>query len=101
MLTIHFNTFINDMNGEAEWTHSKSADYTKLGGVVVIPVRYVTIQRYLKRLEKRINRNIMKFLYLGGNNPRHQYRLESSSVENDLGVLVDNELTTTMTAMCL
>ena len=50
-------------------------------------------------------RNLMKFnkgkckaLHLGRNNPMHQYRLgadllESSFVERDLGVLVENRLT--------
>ena len=39
-----------------------------------------------------------KVLHLGRNNPTHQYRLradllESSSIEKDLGVLVDNKVT--------
>jgi len=34
-----------------------------------------------------------RVLHLGRNNLMHQYRLESSSVERDLGVLVDDRLT--------
>lgn len=70
-----------------------------------MPEGCATIQRDLDRLENWAERNLMKFskgkcqvLPLGKNNPRHQYTLgvnwlESSSVEKDPEVLVDNKLT--------
>jgi len=46
----------------------------------------------------KLNKGKCRVMHLGRNNPTHQYRLgvdllESSSVERDVGVLVDSRLT--------
>ena len=68
------------------------------------PAGCASIQQDLDRLESWAGKNLMKFdkskcrvLHLGRNNHMHQYTLgaeplEKSSVEKDLGVLVDNRL---------
>ncbi|PKU38295.1 rna-directed dna polymerase from mobile element jockey-like [Limosa lapponica baueri] len=87
-----------------DYTLKKFTGDAKLGGVLDTPAGCATIQ--LDRLKYWAESNIMKFnkgkcqvLHLGRNKPRHRYapgadQLESSSAEKDLGVLVDNKLTT-------
>ncbi|GAB0190913.1 mitochondrial enolase superfamily member 1 [Grus japonensis] len=101
-----FNIFINGLDEGTECTLSKFADDTKWGGVADVPEGCRSIQQDLDRLESWVERNLMKFhkgkcgvLHLGRNNPMHRYRLGvdlqgSSSAEKDLGVLVDNKLST-------
>jgi len=100
-----FNLGISDLNEGTECTLGKFADDTKLGGVADTPESCAAIQRDPHKLESWEEGNLMNFnkgkcrvLHLGRNNPMYQYRLgvdlmESISVERDLGVLVDGELT--------
>jgi len=76
-----------------------------LGNIFISLPFETPVKEDLDRLESWAERNLMKFnkgkcrvLHLGRNNPMHQYRLgadllQSSSVERDLGVLVDDRLT--------
>ncbi|XP_071657675.1 transcription factor RFX3-like [Patagioenas fasciata] len=75
-------------------------DDTKLERVADTSQGCAAIERDLNKMKKWADRNLMKFkkekhqvLYLGKNNPMHQYRLgadqlESSFAEKDLGVLL-------------
>jgi len=91
-----------------ECTFSKFADDTKLSGVVDTMEGRDAIQRDLNKLKRWALVNLMMFnlvkcriLHLDVSNPRYIYRLgeellesylDSTPVEKDLGVVVDEKL---------
>ncbi|KAJ7415311.1 rna-directed dna polymerase from mobile element jockey-like [Pitangus sulphuratus] len=102
---------VSDLDEVIEFLLSKFTDDTKLGEVAGTSEGCASLQRDLNRLERWTEKNLMKFnkdkcrvLQLGRNDPKHQYRLgddllQNSSVEKDLGVLVDNKLS--MSQQCV
>ncbi|KAK4814746.1 hypothetical protein QYF61_026723 [Mycteria americana] len=99
-----FNIFISDLDDGIKCTLMTFADDTKLSGEVDTSEGRATLQKDLNMLEEWANKNLMKFnkdkckvLHLGKHNPGVQHRLGStqlgsSSVERDLGVLLDSKL---------
>ena len=98
-----FNIFISDLDNSIKCSLMKFADDTKLSGEVDTPEGRAALQGDLDRLEEWASKNLMKFskkcriMHQGKHHPGVQHRLgstwlESSSVERDLGVLVDRKL---------
>ena len=99
-----FHLFVNDLDAGLEGILIKFADDTKLGGAVGTLEGREDLQRDMDRLESwaitscmNFNKSKRQILHLWHSNPGCTYRLgnerlESSSAERGMGVLVDGEL---------
>lgn len=102
-----FSLFINDLDKGLECILIKFADGTKLGGMADTPESCTAPHQDPDRVvglggdePNDFNKAKCRGLPLGRNNPKYQHRLvldllDSSSVEKDLGILVNDKL-----AMC-
>ncbi|GAB0192435.1 mitochondrial enolase superfamily member 1 [Grus japonensis] len=96
-----FNIFVSDMDSQIKRALSKFANDTKLCGVVNTLEGRDAIQRDLDGLERWVCANLMKFnkakckvgaILSTTTGWADRERIESSSEEEDLGVLVDDKL---------
>lgn len=101
-----FSILTAHMDSRIECSLGKFAGWQQVCGAADTLQGRDTIQRDLDRLESWADTNLMKFnkvkckvLHMDHGNPRHIYRLggelvESSPVERDLAVMVDEKLNT-------
>ncbi|GAB0185731.1 mitochondrial enolase superfamily member 1 [Grus japonensis] len=94
-----FNIFVSNMDSGIECTLSKSANDTKLCGMVDTLEGRDAIQGDLDRLERWAHANRMKFskakckvLHVVSTHRLGEEWIESSPEEKDLGVLIDEKL---------